>query len=45
MAVESNYVILIAMLSDWLKDLALSLTDEKQTQNPPCLTWAVFSGL
>ena len=45
MAVKSNYMILIAMLSDWLKDLALSSNNEKQNQNPPHLIWAVFSGL
>ena len=47
MTVESNYVIAIATLSDWLKRLApvFQLTNEKQNQNQLQLVRVIFPAL
>ena len=43
MTVESNYVIAIATLSDWLKRRASFSTNEKQNQNQSHLVRVNFS--
>ena len=47
MAVESNYAIPIATLSDWLKNSALVFfsTNKERNQNKPHLLWAIFPAL
>ena len=46
MTVESNYVIAIATLSDWLKRLALVFpTNEKQNQNQSHHVRVIFPAL
>ena len=46
MTVESNYVIAIATLSDWLKRLApIFQTIEKQDQNQSHLVRVIFPAL
>ena len=43
MTVESNYMIAIAALSDWLKRLASFSTNETQNQNQSHLVRVIFS--
>ena len=45
MTVESNYVIAIAVLSDWLKRLAPVSNNENQNQNQPHLVRVIFPAL
>ena len=46
MTVESNYVIAIAMHSDWLKKTRASFsTNEKQNQNQSHLVRVIFPAL
>ena len=45
MTVESNYVIVIATLSDWLKSRASFSTNEKQNQHQSHNVRAIFPAL